>query len=497
MASRHPAQLNGGTPVFGRNNVQGMLNSFRWGLDQRWHATTSSNGAEVRSAEQLTDPEAPPLMRLRGQDFSLDLPSRQMTAVLGGGQHGMDFNPWGDKFATSNSDHLQQIVGWHHTPRFQADLFQRAQTRRSIAADGPQAEVYRSSPVEPWRTLRTHLRLTGITPGVIEGGGRAAGYFTGATGVVIYTGDQWAPTESPLALVSDVGGNLVHRKRLTAEGLWWSGQRIDQETEILTSRDIWFRPVQLGMGPDGCLYMADMYREVIEHPASLPPLIKDQLDLTSGRDRGRIWRLRDTRRPIRRGSPGLDRMSEAELIACLDHPNGWHRQTAARLLAEQGGVQDVAAVRQRLASSLLPEGRLQLLAMLAQTPGGLDADSWQTAAADEHHRVRAWAAAWAAESDLPSQEPGLAQQLLSGWVQDPSLHVRWELALAAARWWPAAEARAANLISLMDGFWESSDLSIALEIGLPGAEDALLDRLLTDKPAASDETAPPPPRPLL
>ena len=477
---------------FGRNNVQGMLNSFRWGLDQRWHATTSSNGAEVRSADQLTEPEAPPLMRLRGQDFSLDLPSRQLTAVLGGGQHGMDFNPWGDKFATSNSDHLQQIVGWHHSPHFQADLFQRVQTRRSIAADGPQAEVYRSSPVEPWRTLRTHLRLTGITPGVIEGGGRAAGYFTGATGVVIYTGDQWSPSESSLALVSDVGGNLVHRKRLDAEGLWWSGHRIDEETEILTSRDIWFRPVQLGMGPDGCLYMADMYREVIEHPASLPPLIKDQLDLTSGRDRGRIWRLRDSRRPIRRGSPGLDQMSEAELVACLDHPNGWHRQTAARLLAERGGVRNVTNLRNRLAGSPLPEGRLQILAILAQTPGGLDADSWQVAAADRHPRVRAWTAAWAAESGLPNDEPDLAKQLLAGWAQDPSLHVRWELAMAAASWWPQADARAVSLLNLMQGSWDNSDLSVAVEIGLPGAEDALLEQLLTGKAKAGEQTELPP-----
>ena len=49
--------------------------------------------------------------------------------------------------------------------------------------------------------------------------------------------------------------------------------------------------MQFANAPDGTLYILDMYREVIEHPASLPPLIKKHLDLTSGRDRGRIYRV--------------------------------------------------------------------------------------------------------------------------------------------------------------------------------------------------------------
>ena len=74
-----------------------------------------------------------------------------------------------------------------------------------------------------------------------------------------------------------------HRKRLAADGVWWEGTRIDKETELLRSSDIWFRPVQLGNGPDGALYIVDMYREVIEHPDSLPPVVKIHLDLPSGR----------------------------------------------------------------------------------------------------------------------------------------------------------------------------------------------------------------------
>ena len=75
----------------------------------------------------------------------------------------------------------------------------------------------------------------------------------------------------------------------------------------------------------------DMYREVIEHPASLPPIIKKHLDLTSGRDRGRIYRIKPKGSKYRQ-PPHLSEATVEELVSLLEHPNGWHRQTASRLL---------------------------------------------------------------------------------------------------------------------------------------------------------------------
>ena len=62
-----------------------------------------------------------------------------------------------------------------------------------IAVDGPAAEVYRTSPDEPWRLVRTKWRVSGATPGPVEGGGRASGYFTSATGLMIYRGNAFPP----------------------------------------------------------------------------------------------------------------------------------------------------------------------------------------------------------------------------------------------------------------------------------------------------------------
>ena len=65
----------------------------------------------------------------------------------------------------------------------------------------------------------------------------------------------------------------------------------EQNFEFGASKDTWVRPVNFSNAPDGCLHVIDMYREVIEHPWSIPDEIKKHLDLNSGSDRGRIYRI--------------------------------------------------------------------------------------------------------------------------------------------------------------------------------------------------------------
>ena len=369
---------------FGRSNVQGLLNSFRWGLDNRIHVAVSTSGAALKPA---SDPDAKPLV-LHGRDFSFNPRTLAFTPTSGGGQHGMSFNRWGDKFVCSNSNHIQQIL---IEDRYLArnPYVRLPAVRRGIAADGPAADVFRISPVEPWRIVRTRLRAKKIVPGGLEGGGKPAGYFTGATGITIYTGDVWPKAFHGNAFVGDVGGNLVHRKTLEqAEGPLYIARRATPGREFVASRDIWFRPVQFGNGPDGNFYIADMYREVIEHPESLPPVIKKHLDLTSGRGRGRIYRvLHDDARRTQPAPTQLAKATSAELVALLDHPNGWHRRTASRLLYER---QDQLAIPLLVALSHAashPEGRIQALYALAGM-NALRGDVVVASLADPHPRVR-------------------------------------------------------------------------------------------------------------
>jgi putative membrane-bound dehydrogenase-like protein len=344
---------------FGRGNVQGLLNSLQWGLDNRIHGATSSNPARVRRPDQ---PETAAL-GLSGRDFSFDPRTLDLRAESGGGQYGMTFDDWGRKFVCSNSDHLQTEM---YEDRYLArNPFLAAPSPHvSIAADGPAAAVYRISPVEPWRILRTKMRVSGEVHGLIEGGGTPAGYFTSATGVTIYRGDAWPAEYRGQVFVGEVAGNLVHRKVISADGIGLVGRRVDQGKEFLASTDIWFRPVSFANAADGTLYIVDMCREVIEHPESLPDPILKQLDLTSGRERGRIYRIVPDGLK-QRPAPRLDAATTAQLVATLEHRNGWHRDTAARLLWQRQDKLAVPPLQKLAAESALAEARVQALYSLA------------------------------------------------------------------------------------------------------------------------------------
>ena len=337
------------------SNVQGLLNSFRWGLDNRIHVACGTVGGKVRRS---VDPESK-AVEVRGHDLAFDPNTYEFELTSGGAQHGMCFDDWGRKYVSSNSVHLQQVM---YEDRYitRNQFLSPPPSRVSISADGPQAEVYRVSPVEPWRIVRTRLRVAGVVRGPVEGGGRAAGYFTGATGVTIFRGDQWPDDMKGLAIVGDVGSNLVHRKRLNGDNIQRVGTRMDKESEFVASRDIWFRPAQFACGPDGTLSIIDVCREVIEHPASLPPDIKKHLDLTAGRDRGRIYRVvpkRFHQRPYK----DLSDMDTPQLVQLLDHPNAWHRETASRLIFERQDKSTINNLQNLATKSESAHGRMHSL----------------------------------------------------------------------------------------------------------------------------------------
>jgi putative heme-binding domain-containing protein len=392
----------------------------------------------------------------------------------------MDFTSWGDKLVSSNSDHLQQVLGWEFPNLQQTPLSTSFPWRRSIAVDGPQADVYRLSPVEAWRQWRTHLRVTGQFQGIIEGNGRAAGYFTGATGVLFFDGDQWGNVP-PTALVSDVGGNLVHRKQLSEDGMWWQGRRVDDQSELVRSSDIWFRPVQLANGPDGTLYLLDMYREVIEHPASLPPPIKKQTDLTSGRDRGRIWRVRRSDRPIRRTTEDLAALSLDDLARRLEHRNGWHRETASRLLYQQlqGGQRSdreaTKSIRVIATSGNSPEGRLAAASLLAVLPDGLDNDCLEALLDDPDPAVRFRTLASLHRIDHPDWMTQLLASRAKQLASDPNPKVRFAAAAASQKLFPDLAVRLAFLKEVPLGMWEHDPLRAAVEASLGSQASQILD----------------------
>lgn len=472
---------------FGISNVQGLLNSFQWSLDNRIVGVTSSSGGMVQGTASGRPGEP---VNLRGRDFAIDPRDMSLEPRTGGGQHGATFDDWGDRFVCSNSDHLQQIV---FEERYLArnPYLAVPGARVSIAADGPQADVFRTSPVEPWRELRTRLRVSGKVPGPVERGGLASGYFTSATGVTAYRGNAWPKEYLGQVFVADVGSNLIHRKKLVDTGILYRGERIDQKSEFLTSTDNWFRPVQMANGPDGCLYVCDMYREVIEHPNSLPPEIKKHLDLST-RGRGRIWRIvpDNFQRPE---PPRLHDATTEELVATLGHENGWHRDTAARLLYTRGKDDLKEPLEKLLTGASDPRTKIHAIAALT----GMKIDSplafaetkpqlLLAATQDPDPRVRQHAVR-ALEPYLSLVPRADARRALFALASDADPRVRFQVALSLGEA-PDSLDRAKALAKLIESDPQNAQLRFAILSSLKhGAADlfAILveSKTLADTPA--------------
>ena len=462
-----------------RINVQGMLNSFIWGLDNRIHGATSGNGGTVRSSKH---PQSPAL-DLRGRDFVIEPRSLTMTSEAGGGQHGLSFDDRGHRFACNNSDHIRLFLYDDYYATRNA-AFPMPSGLASIAVDGPAAEVYRISPEEPWRVIRTRWRVAGLVGGPIEGGGRSAGYFTGATGTLIYRGNAFPAEYSNNAFVGDAGGNLVHRKVLSRDGVGFKAERGpgEEKKEFLASKDTWFRPVQFANAPDGALYVIDMYREVIEHPWSLPDNIKKFLDLNSGNNRGRIYRIvPDSFRQPK--PPRLGKASTEELVSTLEHANGWHRDTAARLLYERQDEAAVPLLTSMLRDSKRPLARLHALHSLEGLKSLTEAIVL-SALNDRDPAVREHAIKLSEKRFIEGKpSPGIWKRL-GDLAQDPDMNVRYQLAFTlgetkeagridllaeiAKRDLENASSRAAILSSLAQGAGEL--------FGRLASQEGLLDR---------------------
>jgi putative membrane-bound dehydrogenase-like protein len=403
-------------------NVQALVNCLRWGLDNRIHGQTAGNGGVVKrsgAADQAA-------LQLQGRDFNFDPRAFDLRPENGGGQYGMCFDDHGRKFACSNSRHIMTFM-YDAKYADRNPLYTLPPALVDIPVDGPAAEVFRRSPEEKWRIIRTQWRVTGVSPGIIEGGGRASGYFTGATGLTIYRGDAWPADYVGDAFTADIGSNLIHHKKVRRNGVGLLAERApdEQKVEFLSSTDIWFRPAQMANAPDGCLYVCDMYREVIEHPWSLPENIKKYLDLNAGNDRGRIYRIApEGFKP--RPMPQLGKATTAQLVAFLEHRNAWHRETAARLLFQR---QDTTAVPllvklQRSSQSL---ARLHALYALDGL-GALKEQQILTALSDADSYVR--------EHGIKLGEKFFAEGVpsvglwgrLRQMANDPDINVRYQLA---------------------------------------------------------------------
>ena len=344
---------------FGTGGSQYIMNNLQWGLDHKIYAAVAGNGGLVGRPDH---PELKPVS-VSKKDFRFDPVTRNFESISGGEQFGNTFDDWGNRFLCSQDTPVYQVIFPQRYLERNPFLASPESTRALVPGGAP---IFRTSPIETWRAIRSSRRLLSQqrAPGA---SGLSHHVLDGVAGTTVYRGGAF-PTEFYGNIFSgDAQNNLVHRRSLVPDGVQFRSDRLDQGTEFLRSTDIWFRPVNFVNAPDGTLYVLDLAREVLE-AVHIPMDVVSHLDLTAGRNRGRIYRVMP-KGFKRTAQPRLGDYTAEQLVACLDNPNAWWRETAHRLIYERQDKSAEASLRNLLQKSTRPQARLHALWSLA----GLDA----------------------------------------------------------------------------------------------------------------------------
>jgi mono/diheme cytochrome c family protein/glucose/arabinose dehydrogenase len=296
---------------------------------------------------------------------------------------------------------------------------------------------------------------------------------TAACGPTIYRAGAFGSEFCGDAFVCEASGNLVKRLAMSERDGIAVGRNAYEDYEFLTSTDERFRPVNAYTGPDGALYIVDMYRGVIQHKTYLTDYLKGHIrerKLEKLENCGRIYRISAIDAPaVER--PRLSGATDAELVALLSHADGWWRDTAQRLLVERRavGVQD--ALRRLIAESGNPLARLHAVWTL-EGIGAATRDDALGAMRDVDGRVRI-AGLRVAEAWI--DEPGTVEAM-AGLAGDADRNVRIQVALSLgeSRGEAAVRAFAAMLRDHEgDGYLRSAVIS-----GLANREIAMIEALV-------------------
>src|SRR5271157_1607359 len=235
---------------FGQGNQQHRLNGFDLGLDGWVYGANGESGGTIRSVKTGK------MVNIQGRDFRFQPDTGEFEAESGQTQYGRHRDDWGNWFGNNNP-----TWGWHYV----------------LSESDLKRNPYYAAP-DPKQPLEPDTRLYPISRILTRfNDPAAAGHVTSANSPTPYRDDLFGPEFATSLFVSEPVHNLVHRMILKPNGATYRGVRAPGEAgrEFLASSDNWFRPTQLKTGPDGALWVADMYRAVIEHPEWIPGARRD------------------------------------------------------------------------------------------------------------------------------------------------------------------------------------------------------------------------------
>ena len=409
---------------FATENYQARVNGLSLGLDGWVYGANGLIGGKIHGVASGREVD------IGGRDFRMKPDTGEFEPASGLTQQGRVRDDWGNQFGGNNSILIQ------HYPLPDHDV--RRNPR--VAAPAPAVELAKGDdPARLFPASRLQARFN--DPG-------SANRVTSACSPLIYRDSLLGPDYAGNAFTCEPVHNLVHRLVLEPDGVTFAGHRArgEEASEFFASTDPWSRPVQVRTGPDGALWIVDMYRSVIEHPRWISPDLLARLDVRGGADKGRIYRVVPEGQPPRKVAR-LDTLTTRELASALDSPNGTVRDTVQRLLLHRADRSAAQTLNDLARSSPRPEVRAQALCALDGI-GALDSEAVRRALSDAHPGVRREAVRLSGPS--LAKDDALAKAVLS-LANDPAVTVRFQVALTLGDWADPKAGRALGEIASKDG----------------------------------------------
>lgn len=394
-------------------NQQLRVNGLRWGIDNWVYCASGAHHGGYGTATKIKSHRNGQEYAIGSRDFRFRPDTGEMDAQSGPSQFGRNPDDWGNWFGVQNSWPLWHYVLQDHYIRRNPHVASPDPVHQVVTPMNPQ--VFPVSPKEK----RFHSF-------------DQSGHFTSACAAMIYRDELLFGADATRhALTCEPFHNLIQHNVVSEDGVSFSAHRDRADTthDFFASEDRWCRPVMTRTGPDGALWVVDMYRYMIEHPDWLPPEGKAELlpHYRLGEERGRIYRVSPANKP-HRNFVSLEKLSLRELVNTLASPNGWQRDKAQMMLLWKRDRETPPLTERLYHASQNPLARLHALATLDGI-GALTPELIESALVDAHPGVRIHALSLAELRATPSIIAAAAKL-----VNDPDLKVRLQLACSLGEW---------------------------------------------------------------
>lgn len=395
-------------------NQQLRMNGLRWGLDNWIHCASGAHHAGFGTSTEVKSIVTNQVLSLGSRDFRIRPDRGAIEPESGPSQFGRVRNEWGDWFGVQNSLPL-----WHYVL---ADRYLQRNPR--IPSTDPRKLL---RPMQPrvYPAKAPEKRYHGFDH---------VNHYTSACGPAIY-GDDLLFGRKPgveHAFTCEPFHNLVQHHVLTDEGVSYSGERAeDGPYDFFASEDRWCRPVMARGGPDGALWVVDMYRYMIEHPEFLPPEGKSELEpfYRHGEEYGRIYRVVPENSGARTASR-IDARNTESLLEAISHPSMIVRDMAHREFVRREDTSQVVHLRALLRGPAPDQVKLQAACVLDGLQSLAESDLLGLLD-DPNSALRRNAIRMSEQFSQPGAEIRLRLRALAN---DPSPKVRLQLACSLGEW---------------------------------------------------------------